>query len=68
MMTKLLMTRAECAEQIYRVASDLRFNAGRVCELAESSDKRDDELEHEIDLRQNIQTLVQLLQVMDDLT
>lgn len=67
MMTKLVMTRKECAEQIYRVASDLRYNTGQVCELAES-DERAKELDYEIDLRQNIQTLVQLLQVMDDLT
>ena len=66
-MTKLVLTRKECAEQIYRVASDLRYNTGRVSELAEK-DERDTELEYEIDLRQNIHTLVQLLQVMDDLT
>lgn len=66
-MTKLVLTRNECAELIYKVASDLRYNTGRVCELAES-DERPTELEYEIGVRQNIQTLVQLLQVMDDLT
>lgn len=67
MMTKLVMTRKECAEQIYRVANNLLYYTGRVCELADS-DERNSELECEINLRQNIQTLVQLLQVMDDLT
>lgn len=67
MMTKLVLTRRECAELIYRVANNLLYNTGRVCELADKDD-RNSELECEINLRQNIQALVQLLQVMDDLT
>lgn len=67
MMEKLLMTRMECANQIYRVASELRYNIDSVIEAAESHE-RDTELSYEINARQNIQTLVQLLQVMDDLS
>lgn len=66
-MTKLVLTRRECAELIYRIATDLRFNTDHVLELAEK-DERDKELKFEVDLRQNIRTLVQLLQVMERLT
>lgn len=66
-MKKLEMTRSECAAQIYRVASDLRYNMVRINDPADDDD-RDHTLTYEIDVRQNIQTLVQLLQVMEDLT
>lgn len=68
-MTKLTMTRPECAKIISRVADDLRYHCDRACDIAKQ-EQRDTEMElfNEIQIRQSIQTLVQLLQVMDDLT
>lgn len=66
-MTKLVLTRKECADLIYKVASDLRFNTGMVCEPANSYETQNG-LEYELAVRQSIQTLEQLLQVMDELT
>lgn len=68
-MTKLVMTRLECARLIDRFAGDLRYHTAQVYELAEQ-EERDTEMEMtaELQLRQTIQTLVQLLQVMNDLT
>lgn len=66
-MTKLVMTRNECARQIYRVASDLRYNMERISEPADD-DESYNAISYEIDARQNIHALVQLLQVMNDLT
>ena len=68
-MTKLVMTRVECANIIDRVAGNLRYNCERACELAEQPE-RDAEMElmNEIQVRQSLKTLGELLQVMDDLT
>lgn len=68
-MTKLVMTRLECARLIDRFASDLRYHTAQVYDLA-AQEERDTEMEMtaELELRQTIQTLVQLLQVMNDLT
>lgn len=68
-MTKLVMTRLECARLIDRFASDLRYQTAQVYDLA-ALEERDTEMEMtvELQLRQTIQTLVQLLQVMNDLT
>lgn len=68
-MTKLAMTRTECSKLIDKFAGDLRYYTERVCDLA-AMEERDYEMEMicELNVRQTIQTLVQLLQVMDDLT
>lgn len=69
MMTKLVMTRLECAKLIDKFAGDLRYYTEIVCDLA-ANEERDTEYEMtvELQLRQTIQTVVQLLQVMDNLT
>lgn len=69
MMTKLSMTRTECAKLIDKFAGDLRYYTDRVSDLA-AMEERDNEMEMvcELNVRQTIQTLMQLLQVMDDLT
>lgn len=67
MMTKLLMTRVECANQIERVASNLRYHVDRVAYLVEYEDRdQKEELSQEIDIRQDLNTLEYLLRVIED--
>lgn len=68
-MKQLKMTRVECASQIDRVASNLRYYIDESTERHES-DGRDpnEELTLEIDIQQCLATLAQLVKIMDDLT
>lgn len=65
-MKKLDMTRYECAREIVRIASDLRYHLDDVAEPVDH-ENRQLELAEEINIRQSYRTLVELLRVMDEL-
>lgn len=63
---QLEMTRSECAAQIYRLASNLHYNLEKSIDAAEGNE-RATALSYEIDARQDLRSLVELLPVMTDL-
>lgn len=68
-MDQLTITRTECIEVIYLIASDLRYHAQRADDWDATADQdRDRVMEciNEIQVRQNIMTMVQLLKLIAD--